>query len=388
MNHSLIDSFRKFYTSEPEICSSAPGRINIIGEHTDYNLGYVLPAAIHLRVFFLVSRRTDGTVRVWAENFQQEQRFMLGKYSSSGKKSWMSYVKGIFWVLSRLNAPLQGIDAFIFGEIPLESGLSSSAALEVSIINGLNELFHLGFSDLELAKLAQKAEIDFVGVKCGIMDQFISVFGKKDTAFFLDCDTLESEPIPLRLEEAGLEILVCDTGVRRNLASSEYNKRRLQAEKALKILKTKGANGYKDISLSWLNELKSEMDYICFRRARHIITENTRVNRAVSALRKNDFDQLGKLLFESHESLRDDYEVSCPELDLLYECGKSFSPCLGARLVGAGFGGAGLALLESRDVSAFQVKVCDMAEKRGFVKPTFHRVKIGSGKKIQTIHSD
>jgi galactokinase len=382
MEDSLIRIFREIYQSFPEVYSSAPGRINIIGEHTDYNLGYVLPSAIHLRTFFLAARRKDRKVRVWASNFNQEQIFSIDKLNSCGNKGWIDYIEGIYWVLKRKGASLDGIDALVHGNVPLGSGLSSSAAYEVSVINGLDHLCGLKIAPLEMAKLAQKAENDFVGVRCGLMDQFVSVFGQKNRAVFLDCEKLEFAHIPLRLDKERLGILVYDTGVRRELASSEYNKRRLESAQALKVLKKSGVKNYKNLTLHSLRKKGGDLKGKLFKRARHVVTENERVQEAVSALQNDDFEKLGDLLFQSHESLRDDYEVSCPELDFLYECGRRFPACLGARLTGAGFGGSGIALVKKEKISAFKQMLFDKAKQRGYPQPAFHEVAVGEGKKI------
>jgi galactokinase len=388
MDDSLIRDFEGIYHFPPEVYSSAPGRINIIGEHTDYNLGYVLPSAIDLRVSFLASKRTDGKVCVWAKNFRQEQSFSLHELEASDQKGWIDYIKGIYWILREKGAGFQGINALVHGNIPLGSGLSSSAAYEVSVLNALDELFELQIAPLEMARLAQKAENDFVGVKCGLMDQFISVFGRKNKAVFLDCETLEFAYIPLRLEKEGLGILVCDTGIRRELSSSEYNARRLEALEALESLRKFGPKKYKDLDLQALEERRGDLDEIFFKRARHVVTENARVKQAVSSLQREDFVGLGELLFQSHESLRDDYEVSCPELDLLYVCGKRYPSCLGARLTGAGFGGSGIALVRKKGIPAFKQMILKEAKRRGFPQPAFYEVKIGEGRKIHRYKVD
>ena len=388
MEDVLVQSYREIFGSFPEIYSSAPGRINIIGEHTDYNLGYVLPSAIDRHVAFLASKRTDGIVHILADRYKQEKRFTLGEDVESKQGGWIDYVKGVYWVLVQKGASLQGLNAYVWGNVPLESGLSSSAAFEVSIIHALNALFRLQLTPLEMAKLAQTAENDYVGVKCGLMDQFISVFGKKDKAVFLDCETLEFEYIPLYLERAGLGILVYNTGVRRDLATSEYNKRRGEATEALEKLADSGIQSYKDVTLKKLDEKKSGLGETLFRRARHVVTENERVKKAVCALRGDDFLELGKLLFQSHESLRDDYQVSCPELDLLYDCGKRSHACLGARLTGAGFGGSGIALVQKLDLPSFKKLVSDESRQRGFKPPSFHEVEIGEGTRIHHTRLD
>ncbi len=295
------------------------------------------------------------------------------------EKKWVDYVKGIFWVLKKEGYTLGGVDAMILGDIPLETGLSSSAALEVSVLNALNKLFFLSLSKEQIARLSQKAENDYVGVNCGLMDQFISVFGRKNTALFLDCETLKYEHVPLLLEEQGLNIVVYDSRVRRELSASDYNKRRLESSAALKILKTRGVNSFNDVNMSLLEDKKSEMGDILFRRARHVITENQRVKDAVRLLKKGDFQNLGELLFQSHLSLRDDYEVSCPELDLLYSVGKQFEGCLGARMTGAGFGGSGIALVKEAQTEIFINKMKIESEDRLFTPPVFFKVSIDSG---------
>jgi galactokinase len=379
MQNSLIPLFRKVYDSSPEVLSHAPGRINIIGEHTDYNLGYVLPAALNMRNTCLLSRRPDHKVRLWTENFKQKDEFSLGQIIFSEENKWVNYIRGIFWVLEEEGCDLQGIDGLIWGDIPLESGLSTSAALEVSIVHGLNTLFKLDLPPLKMVELARKAENEFVGVQCGIMDQFISVFGQENKAVFLDCETLDTKLVPFRLKEEGLQVVVYETGVRRELAGSEYNRRRSESSQALEILRKIGVEKYKDATLDALEKMKNEMDDTVFRRARHVINENERVKKAVRAMEKDDFNLLGDLLFRSHESLRDDYEVSCPELDLLYESGRKFPACYGARLTGAGFGGSGIALVKNQEVTAFKQELLENAKNKGFVQPRFYEVDVGRG---------
>jgi len=385
---SLRGLFKKTYKFLPEVSSSAPGRINIIGEHTDYNQGYVLPAAINSRNYFLGSTRDDNRVFIWAENFKEEENFSLKNISYSKQKRWINYIKGIFWILKKEGFLLQGINGLLWGNIPLEAGLSSSAALEISVINCLDELFKLNLTKEKKAFLAQKAENDFVGVKCGLMDQFISVFGQKDKAMFLDCETLHFDLIPLNLEKVNLKILVYDSQVRRQLASSQYNKRRQEAELALSYLKKNGYEGFKDVNSEALEKIRKRMDGITYKRARHIISENMRVKRAVRALRDDDFLLLGDLLYLSHESLRDDYEVSCPELDVLYEAGKDFSGCLGARLTGAGFGGSGIALVKNEKVEDFKKKVLEIADKKLFHEPKIYEISVGGGANAYSVSKE
>lgn len=359
--------------------SLAPGRVNIIGEHTDYNLGYVLPAAIDKQMFFLASKRPDRKVCVWADNFREKESFYLKKFSPSKKGHWMNYIKGIFCILEEESCSLQGVDALICGEVPRESGLSSSAALEVSVINGLDTLFSLALSREWMARAAQRVENEYVGVSSGIMDQFVSFFGKKSHALFLDCESLQYEHIPFHLDRKRISLLVYDSGIRRELSSSAYNTRQRQAAQALELLKKSGFQNFKSVTLPDLEKMQMFKDAVLKKRARHVISENDRVRKAVQALRKSDFERLGGLLFESHKSLRDDYEVSCPELDLLDEVGRSFPGCLGARLTGAGFGGSGIALVKDAQVPEFKKKIMHTARKRKFPVPSIYKVRVGEG---------
>jgi galactokinase len=385
MKNSIGETSRRFfdlYNKKPDVISLAPGRINIIGEHTDYNLGFVMPAAIDRNIQFLAKRRNDNRISVWAEHFQESEIFFTHDIQAPQTKKWVNYVKGIFWVLKKEGYHLGGVDAIISGNIPLESGLSSSAALEVSVLNALNKLFHLSLSKVQIAMLSQKAENDYVGVNCGLMDQFISVFGRKNEALFLDCESLFFEHVPLPLKEHGLNIIVYDSRIRRELSASDYNKRRIESAAALKILKTSGVNNFKNVKEGLLEDKKGEMGDILFRRARHVITENQRVKEAVMVLETGDFQKLGEILFRSHLSLRDDYEVSCPELDLLYTVGKQFGGCLGARMTGAGFGGSGIALVKETQTEAFINKMKKESEHRHFTSPVFFKVEIGEGGEV------
>ena len=375
----FIKKFEEVFRATPEIISSAPGRINIIGEHTDYNQGYVLPAAIHMSIQFLAGRRDDDRVHIWAENFSDESSFSSRNIPTLRKHHWDSYIKGIFWILEKNGFSPGGINGLVWGDIPIGSGLSSSAALEVSVINGLDMLFQLGIAPMEKAKLSQQAENDFVGMKCGLMDQFISVFGEDNTAIFLDCLSFDFENIPLNLNKYDLEFMVYDSRVKRELSRSEYNTRRSESADADLYLRSFGLPGYRGTTLDMLKMQKDQMDLVLYRRARHVISENERVQKAKQALQNDDFLTLGQLLFQSHVSLRDDYEVSCPELDLLYEFGLEFSGCLGSRLTGAGFGGSGIALVKKKDADVFIREILDLAQKKGYRIPRVFPVKIDKG---------
>lgn len=382
MENSLRSTFFRIYGERPEVVASAPGRINIMGEHTDYTKGFVLPAAIHLRNYFLASKRKDRKICLWAENFQERTSFSLGNLASLEKTSWTNYVRGIFGVLERTGCSLSGVNAVCAGNIPLDAGLSSSAAFEMSILFGLNCLLQLDFPLKELARMGQKVENEFVGVQSGMMDQFASLFGKKGMAISLDCQSFEFDLIPLCLAENGLEFIVYDSQKRRGLVASEYNKRRVEAFLALKFLRELGYKSFREISSSQIESVKKHMDKTLFKRAKHITSENERVLKAVEALQLRDFELLGTLLFESHKSLREEYEVSCSELDLLYEIGKEFSGCLGARLTGAGFGGSGIALIRVESFREFKKALLVQARKRNFPEPRFYEIEAGNGAKL------
>lgn len=383
MDKSLIQDFGKIYASSPQIVSSSPGRINLIGEHTDYNQGYVLPAAVQFRNYFLAAKNEEDVVNMYSQNLDETDSFSINRISLSPGKNWMKYIRGIFWVLEEEGFKTQGLDGFLCGDIPLEAGLSSSAALEICVLQGVNRLFRLGLAREDIARIAQRIEAECVGVQSGLMDQYVSLFGKKDNALFLDCESLEYELIPLRLEEKEIGILVYECGVRRELASSEYNRRRQESAESLEFFKARGARTYKEVQLEILEEMKEALGEIGYQRARHVITENHRVKKAAQALKEDDFQLFGDLMFQSHQSLRDDYQVSCPELDLLYEVGRSFSGCLGARLTGAGFGGSGIALLKKANYDAFKKEMLGTVHERGYPVPRFHEVEIGDGAQVR-----
>jgi len=379
MLEKLVDDFQKLFKTKPLIAASAPGRINIIGEHTDYNDGYVLPAAVHLRTYCLFSPRADDQVNVYSQNFQQSATFSLKGLHPSLEKSWLTYIQSIFWVLLEQKIDVSGADILIHGEVPLEAGLSSSASLEICLLSGLLKLSNRDWPAEKIARLGQRAENEFVGVRCGLMDQFVATLAQQGSALFLDCETGEYEYVPLRLEKAGLVFLIYDTRVPRKLAGSKYNERRAEAQKAREIMKQHGLPSTKGVSEEKLNKLQGLIDQLLFRRARHVLSENNRVIKAKEALKKDDFIFLGELLFASHYSLRDDYEVSCPELDLFVEIARNYPGCLGARLVGAGFGGSAIALVKEESVADFVLTAAKQARERNYPQPQTFIVSVGSG---------
>lgn len=370
--------FRQRFGGEPARWARAPGRVNLIGEHTDYNDGFVLPMAIDRDISIAFRPRADGQVRLWSLDFGQASAFRVDAIAPDPSAPWSNYVRGVAWALAERGVALRGMDAVIQGTVPIGAGLSSSAALEVAA--GLALLVSAGESlpPAELALACQRAESEFVGNRCGIMDQFISALGRTGHALFLDCRTLAYRHVPL---PAGYRIVVANSMVRRALVDSAYNERREQCEEAVEVL---GVRALRDADEGMLAEAKPRLSGAVYRRALHVVSENARVVRAVEAMQQGDAATLGALMDASHASLREDYEVSCRELDLLVELARRQPGCPGARMTGAGFGGCTVNLVESGAVDAFipalregyraatgldaEVYVCDAAEGAGITE--------------------
>lgn len=343
----LQSAFRELFGRSPTHCVRAPGRVNLIGEHTDYNDGFVLPMAIGHDIWIAFAPKDDFQVRLWSVDFGQGCAFGLDAIARDPSAPWSDYVRGVAWALRAKGIALRGMDAVIHGTVPIGVGLSSSAALEVAV--GLALLTAAGedIPRAELALACQRAENAFVGNRCGIMDQFISALGRAGHALFLDCRTLEHVHVPLPV---GHRVVVANSMVRRALVDSAYNERRAQCEEAARAL---GVQALRDADESALESVKGRMSEVAYRRARHVIAENARVLRAVDALRRGDAAMFGALMDESHTSLRDDYEVSCRELDLLVDAARRLPGCLGARMTGAGFGGCTVNLVRADALDAF-----------------------------------
>lgn len=340
----------------PDVVARGPGRINLIGEHTDYNDGFVLPAAIDREVVVALRKRSDGTVKLWSVNFNDADAFDVSSFEHS-EKGWSNYVRGVVRVLLDEGHQLGGFEAAIAGNVPEGSGLSSSAAFEVGLMTALSKLFNLGLSPERAAILSQKAENQFVGVACGIMDQFISALGRKDHALLVDCRSLAYETIPLNLTEQGVSIVVLDTGVRRGLVDSQFNQRRRECEEAVKLLSEllgKDFKALRDVDAAAFGNAASKLPELIRKRASHVISENARVLSGIAFLKAGDLATFGRLMNLSHESLRDDYEVSIEALDVMVELAQSVSGTLGARMMGAGFGGCALALVKTDALEAFK----------------------------------
>ena len=361
---SVAQNFEKLFSHPAHVISEAPGRVNLIGEHIDYSEGFVLPFAIADRTHAAIARRTDGKVLI-ASNQRKNKIFSIDikdvKPGSAG--DWQKYVLGVIWSLGIT----EGLEILVDGTVPAGAGLSSSAALECSVAVGLNTLFSLNLSLEDLARATQKAETDYVGMPCGIMDQSVSLMGKSGAALLLDCRDLSTESIPFNVGDAALELLIIDTQAHHALVDGGYAERRASCESAAKKLNVISMRHLTMQSLEAGREKLTETEFV---RARHAVTEIARVLDAVAALKESNFTTLGKLINESHMSLRDDYTVSCPELDVAVQASLD-AGALGSRMVGGGFGGSAIALINAKDVTLVQKSVAQAFESRGFKPPRF-----------------
>ncbi len=357
---------------------SAPGRVNLIGEHTDYNEGFVLPFAIDRRTVVALGARDDRRVRVASTFADELAEINLDQLAPESLGGWSAYPLGVAWALGEFGADLSavpGVDLFIDSDVPVGAGLSSSAAIESAVALALNDVWRLGLDRRTLARVGQRAENVAVGAPTGIMDQSASLLGRADHAVFLDCRTLESELVPLGLAEAGLAILVIDTGVKHSHATGGYGERRAACERGAAAL---GVSSLRDATVDDLPRAQQLLDDVTFRRIRHVITENQRVLDTVAALRAQGASAIGELLDASHRSMRDDFEISVPELDLAVETAVG-AGALGARMTGGGFGGAAIALVRVGDLSRVQVAVDNAFGEHGFGQPDTFVVTASDG---------
>jgi len=357
MKNEIIKEFRKLFHKEPEYIYFCPGRVNLIGEHIDYNGGNVMPCAITLGTYLAVSRNIDKHFHFRCLNFPEVADLHLqSSYSKTGKQ-WFNYPLGVINQLLNEGHGLAGLDMLYYGNLPIGAGLSSSATIEVLTAFALNEMFLLSLTRKELALISQKSENEFIGVSCGIMDQFAVAMGQSNKAILLNCDTVEFEYIPFDTKEYVLAII--NSNKQRTLAESKYNERFAQCGEALKMLKQKlSIRQLCDLSVADF-EINNNLinDLILEKRVLHVVSENERVKDAVKALKNGDLDFFGKLMFASHQSLKELYEVSGKELDAIVDICKSFNGCIGARMTGAGFGGCCIALVENSKLEDFKEKL-------------------------------
>src|SRR5436190_173752 len=347
----ITTAFAQLYGGSPRIYR-APGRVNLIGEHTDYNEGLVMPMAINFSTYVAMTERNDRVLRIHSDIFKEETSMDLSRAPKRGRKHWSDYPFGVAIKLKDAGYTISGANVLVHGEVPLGSGLSSSAAIEVSIGLGLLDISHQRIDRLQLARTCQRAENEFVGARTGLMDQFIGCFGKAGHAVMLDCRSLESQALPIPDD---VSVVVRNTMVKHELASSEYNARRAQCEQGVRILShhLPAVNSLRDVPIAEVEKFKDELGEVVYKRSRHITSENDRVRAAASALQQRDLEAFGKLMYESHQSLRDDFEVSCRELDVMVDLASHIDGVFGARMTGGGFGGCTVNLIASDTVDEF-----------------------------------
>lgn len=361
---TLESAFQELFGHKAEVLAEAPGRVNLIGEHIDYSEGFVLPFAIADRTYAAIARNSDGLVRIASQ--QRKNRIFtidISDVKPGSAGDWEKYVLGVIWTLDIST----GVDILVDGHVPSGAGLSSSAALECSVAVGLNTLFSLGKSLEDLARATQKAENDYVGMPCGIMDQSVSLMGREGSALLLDCRDLSTESVPFDVASQGLELLIIDTQAHHALVDGGYAERRASCES---VAAKFAIPSMRNLSMEVLDSRKSEITEVEYIRARHAVTEIARVKGAVAALKASDFTTLGRLINESHISLRDDYTVSCPELDVAVDASLA-AGALGSRMVGGGFGGSAIALIKADQIESVKEAIKRSYAEHGFKAPRF-----------------
>lgn len=377
---ALKKSFKDLYQKEAEALFFSPGRVNLIGEHTDYNGGYVFPCALNFGTYLLVRKNNEKLVRFASTNMDLKVDLSLDKLGElQPDGAWVNYPLGVIDQFAKKGTKVEGMDLLYSGNIPNGAGLSSSASIELVTSVLINDLFGGKLAMMDMVKLSQDAENQFVGVNCGIMDQFAVGMGKENHALALKCDTLKWEAVPLKLD--GYKIVISNTNKRRGLADSKYNERRSECEQALAEMNTEGKlETLSDISFDRFNDLHSKLSKeVLLRRARHVITENQRVLDAMRALEQNNLAEFGQLMNASHVSLRDDYEVTGAELDALVEEAWRIDGVVGSRMTGAGFGGCTVSIVKEAAVDRFIAEVGPAYEKRTGLKPEFYIADVGDG---------
>ncbi len=365
------------------VLGQAPGRVNLIGEHTDYNDGFVFPMALDFKMTMAARKRDDQVVKLYSIDHQEQVEFELnGAIAHDQKAKWSNYLRGVMEMLRQAGVKLSGVEIAFHGDVPQGAGLSSSAALEVVTAVVLQEILSFQLTLSEISKLCQKAENQFVGMNCGIMDQFISAMGVENHVLFLDCRSLEYQQVPLELGDC--RIVICQSGVKHSLVDSEYNQRRKECEAAVAALQTvfPEIKALRDASLAQLDVIKNSITEIVFSRAQHVISENDRVLASITALKAGDLVRFGELMNASHDSLRDDYQVSCREIDLLVELARTVPGVLGSRITGGGFGGCTVNLIKATAIPEFIEKLKQEYQSQTGIEPHFYISTAANGAKI------
>ncbi|MBU6454718.1 MAG: galactokinase [Cyanobacteria bacterium REEB67] len=371
----IADTFQKRYGKAPSVTVRAPGRVNLIGEHTDYNEGFVFPVAIDREMIIAATANGSDRINVYSLDYDACDAFVIptstgddamSAIAKSEKHAWADYLRAVIATLRKRGYKVSGFDAVLLGNVPQGAGLSSSAAYEVAVVTLVNNLDNLGISAKDAALIAQQAENKYIGVQCGIMDQFISALGKEDSALLVDCRSLDFRAVPLNLAWRDYAIVITHSGVQRGLVTSEYNARRAECNEGIQALSSmlgRKLNSLRDIDLAEFEKQASKLSDKVARRCRHVISENKRVLDAVAALESADLVEFGQLLNASHCSLRDDFEVSCPEIDQLVELSQQHDGVLGARITGGGFGGCTVAVVANKAIDSFKDEVIPAYEK-------------------------
>ncbi len=370
---AVVEAFEQAFGYPSVRLYRAPGRVNLIGEHTDYNDGFVLPMAIDRAVWLAAAPRSDRQVRVRAVNLEKDDLFALDGLRPSLEAHWANYVRGVLAMLELAGHRLAGLDLAYSGDVPIGAGLSSSAAVEMAVAAAARDLFSLDLSPLDLARLSQRAEHEFAGTQCGLMDQLISAVGQEGQAMLIDCRAFTWQPVPLPHD---VVVVVCDTSRRRGLVDSAYNERRAQCEEGARRL---GVSALRDLDVATFEAQSKDLPPVLRRRCKHVVHENDRTLRAAQALREGDLHSFGRLMNESHTSLRDLYEVSCEELDLMAALAQSQPGCWGARMTGAGFGGCAVALVDMPAVDAFTHNVAAVYERQAQRTPVLYVCQASAG---------
>lgn len=371
----VTEQFRAQFGAEPTLIVRAPGRVNLIGEHTDYNDGFVLPMAIDRAVWIALRPRADHTVNLYSVDFSQAAAFDLNDFSNE-KNGWIEYVKGVAWALLFNGHRLQGWEGVVAGDVPIGAGLSSSAAMEMATARAFSAVTGFAWDAVQMAKVGQRAENEWIGVKSGIMDQMISAAGREGYALLIDCRSLDAQPAPL---PHGTIAVVLDTSTRRGLVDSAYNERRAQCEAAAQFF---GVRKLRDVTAEQFAAKADGLDPLTRKRALHVITENSRTLQAVEAMRADNAELLGKLMDASHTSLRDDFEVSSDALNTIVECAKAQKGCYGARMTGAGFGGCAVALVDIAQADSFVSGAAQAYSVKTGLTPNIYVCKATNGAEV------
>lgn len=378
----LINRFASLYGTNPTVYR-APGRVNLIGEHTDYNEGFVMPSGLDMFTYVAAAPRADRRLRAYSTNFEESFETSLDEIRPGKTGAWNDYVRGVAGVLESRGHRLKGADLAILGEVPLGSGLSSSAAIEVAVAVALLGISGITLGLSEIAQACQQAEHLYAETRCGIMDQFISCHGREGHALMLDCRSLDFLLVPL---PKNIQLVICNTMVKHEHASGEYNTRRAECEAGVRALKASlpGIRSLRDITQPQLEDHCDLLPPIVYQRCRHVITENGRVQLAANALQQSNVAEFGRLMFESHRSLRDDYQVSCPELDLMVEAATPLPGLYGARMTGGGFGGCTINLVAAEHATSFRQKISRAYQGETGIAPQIYVCKASQGAEAMT----